>query len=228
MPTKTPAAIYVEQGKPMVIDDIDLPDPGPTQVLVRQFATGICHSQLHELDPPVVDRERAVLPERDAHVRLALGLARPRLGQGHRQVGRGEQRRRDETGQQERLGKRQGGAFGMERIAVEDSRRTRRKRMRDPGDRPGVQQRIAEGESMGHDVVPIWSVVTGAPTSRRSAGSAPSWFTRRPAEPGGMAASATAVSTHPTAGPLAIARSSSPMGRSAIGGSARRRHRHRR
>ena len=52
MPTKTPAAIYVEQGKPMVIDDIDLPDPGPTQVLVRQFATGICHSQLHELDRP--------------------------------------------------------------------------------------------------------------------------------------------------------------------------------
>ena len=26
---KTPAAIYVEAGKPMVIDDIDLPDPGP-------------------------------------------------------------------------------------------------------------------------------------------------------------------------------------------------------
>ena len=46
---KTPAAIYVESGKPMVIDDIDLPDPGPTQVLVRQFATGVCHSQLHQI-----------------------------------------------------------------------------------------------------------------------------------------------------------------------------------
>ena len=42
---KTPAAIFVESGKPMVIDDIDLPDPGPSQVLVRQFATGVCHSQ---------------------------------------------------------------------------------------------------------------------------------------------------------------------------------------
>ncbi|MBO0686576.1 MAG: alcohol dehydrogenase catalytic domain-containing protein, partial [Candidatus Dormibacteraeota bacterium] len=52
MPTKTPAAIYVEPGKPMVIDDIDLPDPGPTQVSVRQFATGVCHSQLHELHRP--------------------------------------------------------------------------------------------------------------------------------------------------------------------------------
>ncbi|MBV9172666.1 MAG: zinc-binding dehydrogenase [Chloroflexi bacterium] len=49
---KTPAAIYVESGKPMVIDDIELPEPGPTQVVVRQFATGVCHSQLHELHRP--------------------------------------------------------------------------------------------------------------------------------------------------------------------------------
>src|SRR6202163_4334366 len=49
---KTPAAIFVEAGKPMVIDDIDLPEPGPTQVLVRHFATGVCHSQLHELNRP--------------------------------------------------------------------------------------------------------------------------------------------------------------------------------
>jgi Zn-dependent alcohol dehydrogenase len=49
---KTPAAIYVASGQPMVIDDIELPDPGPTQVLVRHFATGVCHSQLHELNRP--------------------------------------------------------------------------------------------------------------------------------------------------------------------------------
>lgn len=49
---KTPAAIFVESGKPMVVDDIDLPDPGPTQVTVRHFATGVCHSQLHELHRP--------------------------------------------------------------------------------------------------------------------------------------------------------------------------------
>jgi Zn-dependent alcohol dehydrogenase len=49
---KSPAAIYIEAGKPMVIDDIDLPDPGPSQVLVRHFATGVCHSQLHELNRP--------------------------------------------------------------------------------------------------------------------------------------------------------------------------------
>jgi Zn-dependent alcohol dehydrogenase len=49
---KTRAALYVEVGKPMVIDDIELPDPGPTQLLVKQFASGICHTQLHTLHNP--------------------------------------------------------------------------------------------------------------------------------------------------------------------------------
>src|ERR1700687_4030021 len=49
---KTPAAIFVEAGKPMVIDDIDLPGPGPTQVVVRHFAAGVFHAQLHELNRP--------------------------------------------------------------------------------------------------------------------------------------------------------------------------------
>jgi Zn-dependent alcohol dehydrogenase len=49
---KTKAAVYVEFGKPMVIDDIDIPDPGPSQVEVKLFASGICHSQLHQLGRP--------------------------------------------------------------------------------------------------------------------------------------------------------------------------------
>ncbi len=35
---KTKAAVYVEYGQPMVIDEIDLPDLGPTQVRVKLFA----------------------------------------------------------------------------------------------------------------------------------------------------------------------------------------------
>jgi Zn-dependent alcohol dehydrogenase len=53
---RTRAAILVEAGRPMIIDEIELPSPGPTQVLLRQFASGVCHSQLHVLnnpDPPV-------------------------------------------------------------------------------------------------------------------------------------------------------------------------------
>jgi Zn-dependent alcohol dehydrogenase len=52
---KSPAAILLQAGQPMVVDDLDLPDPGPTQVAVRHFATGVCHSQLHELANPNPD-----------------------------------------------------------------------------------------------------------------------------------------------------------------------------
>lgn len=34
------------------IESIVLPDPGPTQVVVKQFASGICHSQLHQMHRP--------------------------------------------------------------------------------------------------------------------------------------------------------------------------------
>jgi len=34
------------------IEQVDLPDPGATQVIVKQFASGICHSQLHQMHRP--------------------------------------------------------------------------------------------------------------------------------------------------------------------------------
>lgn len=49
---KFKAAVYVEYGKPLVVEEIDVPDPGPGQVLVKLFASGICHSQLHALHNP--------------------------------------------------------------------------------------------------------------------------------------------------------------------------------
>jgi Zn-dependent alcohol dehydrogenase len=49
---KSRAAVYVEIGKPMIIDEIELPDPGPTQMIVKVFASGICHTQLHTLHNP--------------------------------------------------------------------------------------------------------------------------------------------------------------------------------
>jgi len=49
---KTRAAVYVEIGLPMAIDEVQLPDPGPTQLLVKLFASGICHTQLHTLHNP--------------------------------------------------------------------------------------------------------------------------------------------------------------------------------
>jgi Zn-dependent alcohol dehydrogenase len=49
---KTRAAVHLEHGKPLVVEEIELPDPGPQQVVVRQFASGVCHSQLHQLHNP--------------------------------------------------------------------------------------------------------------------------------------------------------------------------------
>ena len=46
---KSRSAIMTAPGEPLLIDEIDVPDPGPNQVIVKQTATGICASQIHEL-----------------------------------------------------------------------------------------------------------------------------------------------------------------------------------
>jgi len=47
----TPARVVVlpRDPAPMRIEDVELPDPRGHQVVVRQFASGICHSQLHTI-----------------------------------------------------------------------------------------------------------------------------------------------------------------------------------
>lgn len=47
---KMKAAIVTEFGKPLVIDDRDVPTPGDGQVLVRIAASGVCHTDLHAAD----------------------------------------------------------------------------------------------------------------------------------------------------------------------------------
>jgi Zn-dependent alcohol dehydrogenase len=55
---KSRAAVYVEFQKPLVVDEVELPEPGPTQLIVKQFASGICHSQLHSLHNPKTSTPR--------------------------------------------------------------------------------------------------------------------------------------------------------------------------
>lgn len=52
MTTKTRAAIKAKFGEPLLVDEIELADPGDEEVLVKLFATGICHSQLHQIHNP--------------------------------------------------------------------------------------------------------------------------------------------------------------------------------
>ncbi|MET8852744.1 NAD(P)-dependent alcohol dehydrogenase [Amycolatopsis sp. NPDC004625] len=49
-PRKTPAFRLTAWGRPPSLADVDVPDPGGTEVLVRVEAAGICHSDLHVLD----------------------------------------------------------------------------------------------------------------------------------------------------------------------------------
>ena len=47
MPTPARVVVLPREQAPLELHELELPDPGPSQVVVRQYASGICHSQLH-------------------------------------------------------------------------------------------------------------------------------------------------------------------------------------
>jgi propanol-preferring alcohol dehydrogenase len=47
METTMKAAVVREFGKPLVIEEVPVPRPGPGQILVRIEASGVCHTDLH-------------------------------------------------------------------------------------------------------------------------------------------------------------------------------------
>ena len=53
------------------VESLELPDPGPHQVVVKQFASGICHSQLHQMHTP--RRRPVVLGHESTGVVLQVG-----------------------------------------------------------------------------------------------------------------------------------------------------------
>ncbi len=52
MPTPARVVILPVEDGPLEVVDLDLPDPGPHHVIVKQFASGVCHSQLHQMHTP--------------------------------------------------------------------------------------------------------------------------------------------------------------------------------
>ena len=44
------AAVLHEVNKPLVIEDVSLPKPGPREVLIRTAVAGLCHSDLHFME----------------------------------------------------------------------------------------------------------------------------------------------------------------------------------
>lgn len=75
MGTKARAAIYVEPKKPLVVDEVEFPDPAPDQVLVKLFSSGVCHSQLHTMQRPARPGQRlpALLGHESTGVVVAKG-----------------------------------------------------------------------------------------------------------------------------------------------------------
>ena len=47
---KSMAAIHLEYGDKVKVEEIDIPDPLDTQVIVKLKSTGVCHSQLHQMN----------------------------------------------------------------------------------------------------------------------------------------------------------------------------------
>ena len=78
----TPARVVVvpKDPGPLEVQDVRLPDPGPDQVVVRQFASGICHSQLHQIGRP---REHPlILGHESTGVIIAVGSAVTHVEEG--------------------------------------------------------------------------------------------------------------------------------------------------
>ncbi len=44
------AAVLIEPGKPLVIEEVSISSPGPHEVLIRTAACGLCHSDLHFIE----------------------------------------------------------------------------------------------------------------------------------------------------------------------------------
>jgi len=65
------AAVLYEVNKPLVIEEIDIDEPGPGKVMVKTVSSGVCHSDLHNIEgtfpidmPVVLGHEAAGIVER--------------------------------------------------------------------------------------------------------------------------------------------------------------------
>jgi alcohol dehydrogenase, propanol-preferring len=80
------AAVVREFGKPLVIEEVPVPQPGPGQVLIKYEATGVCHTDLHAAkgdwpvrpNPPFIPGHEGV----GYVAKLGAGVKRLRNGTG--------------------------------------------------------------------------------------------------------------------------------------------------
>src|ERR1700676_5723885 len=86
MPKMMKAAVVRQFGKPLVIEDVPVPVPGPGEILVKVMACGVCHTDLHaaEGDWPVKPTLPFIPGHEGAGIVVALGTGVTHLNVGDR------------------------------------------------------------------------------------------------------------------------------------------------
>ena len=70
---KVKAAVMRELHQPLSIEDIEVADPGPDEVLVKTVACGVCHSDLHTVHGGIASPLPTVLGHEPAGIVLKIG-----------------------------------------------------------------------------------------------------------------------------------------------------------
>jgi propanol-preferring alcohol dehydrogenase len=78
------AAVVRQFGRPLGIEEVPIPTPGPGEVLVRIVATGVCHTDLHAVDGdwPVKPAPPFIPGHEGAGIVAAVGSGVSRLKEG--------------------------------------------------------------------------------------------------------------------------------------------------
>ncbi len=76
------AAVLRDVGQPLVIEDVEIDDPGPNEILIRTAAAGVCHSDLHFIEGHYPTRPPVVPGHESAGVIEAVGSNVTRLAPG--------------------------------------------------------------------------------------------------------------------------------------------------
>ena len=82
MTTTMKAAMVRAFGKPLTIEEVPIPTPGPGEVLVKIMATGVCHTDLADGDWPVKPTPPFIPGHEGAGVVAALGAGVTNLKEG--------------------------------------------------------------------------------------------------------------------------------------------------
>lgn len=83
MSVKAQVVVLPKDGGALRIVEMKLPDPKPHEVVIKQFASGICHSQLHRLHiPPEQRSEHELLGHESTGVVLATGVEVTHVSEG--------------------------------------------------------------------------------------------------------------------------------------------------